>query len=1552
MYASRGHCISLPQPMNIATQLPLLSEEVNLVILKRPGYNGKMKHYFVKRSSVQEALEGLCYGYPHGGIDIATDLCKELYDGPDHIQISLNRKYFQYIPNGWYKDVEIMYDRLNNLPAESTMWCGVKIIERSDVKESDSNTLNPEDENLDLTHTGIVRPLEPTDDDDNIKDLLKKIAKGDDKVVDELLQQGKGIAQANWNRINAEPLRELSTPGFFAQAFPTIFISGSCDITVPKLTNIEYHDWIEHIYYNRDNRVSAHPSLKFFLLNLRLRIQALNQGSFLVSQQLNDAHLTIPELRAKLNNDDDTSVPRKIISIAKNFVNTGPYWKDKKKELDALTVFHKEEFGNVVAYFDTNSCAEFHWVPLHELLVKYHIQITGEDEQNVRYKFANDSTFRYTVIMKNNHIVTHYFDTRLLNYMCSVGIELFDFNDYWFRYEFAAGRGMIHSHAVIFSPSHANKIKATSDVFSDSQDNVTQADELEKVLQTTDYNSDTFFSPEFVSMHPAGGKCVTMSNSNDDDEWIPQKTKWAAPEGTAEAPSDNPLAKNIECVLGLQNGITNLHIDLCNKIGLHTCCKYCLRWAKKRKDGKSDGIKECRFHFGRYNKETKTSSGKDIHPFSPMVTKGEHPRYEGRSDHPRFLQHVKARLLSWKANCDTQPIIEQFLLALQNYLTQYACKGTASTEDFLQVYRLLIDDTDDSASVKNLCQRLLLKIVGFVDVSEAAADFINTKGRLVRCTRNFSFVGLSGYRAVNVAAVEGSTGDNNTNFTKDNVVDRFLSVNRREEYPDITLCDWAKICQGKYCKCKRLHVPVFTGAQIYPTWPPNEEFSKAALMRYSKGIWNCVDDLKNGCVSFLESFANFLDSDDCPSHLKDMLDEAKARYDKKHEKHHHSNLQNQNHVSDSQSQSQESWMSSQSSCTYTRLNYRDLIFNDITQDDFADPNLDLPLNTGGPDFDWCLYYQNCIGNVNIPDNGESWIDETSEKARESFFEYNEQLTLPDVNILLANKFQMVAISMIIRQLLSVARGEDPEQLLMLLVGTAGTGKTYVVKAISRIARRLFGRNGAVLNLAPTGAASVLLPDGRTMHSITSIPNKKTKDMIDIQMTDLKMTNNQLTDLRRYTGTQDDRKVMLLNKDERSQYRHADIAWSSQRMKDAVIDDRPYGGIPVVVLSGDNGQLGPVKGTDLHINPEDESRKKHKISTPAQKVGYILYRSFENVVCLMETMRQGPDQIPLLETLLRIRSGEITQGDWMAMNARYEGDLSPQEQNNFHHDRVMTLCETWKEVDMENHNKLRALNVPVAVVPALNEGYHTKGVNANQAVGQIPARALIAVGARVILTKNQKGLTAHKLNNTAMGRIVAINYEENTSPPSMPKYVLVDFPNYTGPAFCDEQPTWIPIRPDEGRCESNCCKRTGLPLMPGYSMPIAKAQGSTIGANQMVTHMRLKLQKSSNFENLAPGTTYIGLSRVDKNSSWALVEKIDWPRLNIINNHTIINKRRIEDKRLRLLHDETVCRNNITKAEFIDLLYNVDIFCNDSFNDAVCDHQNADCICIACTAHEE
>jgi hypothetical protein len=41
--------------------------------------------------------------------------------------------------------------------------------------------------------------------------------------------------------------------------------------------------------------------------------------------------------------------------------------------------------------------------------------------------------------------------------------EILQYDDIWWRYEFAKSRGAIHSHAVVSSTRHADKIKEALD---------------------------------------------------------------------------------------------------------------------------------------------------------------------------------------------------------------------------------------------------------------------------------------------------------------------------------------------------------------------------------------------------------------------------------------------------------------------------------------------------------------------------------------------------------------------------------------------------------------------------------------------------------------------------------------------------------------------------------------------------------------------------------------------------------------------------------------------------------------------------------------------------------------------------------------------------------------------------------------------------------------------------------------------------------------------------------------------------------------------------------
>lgn len=392
-------------------------------------------------------------------------------------------------------------------------------------------------------------------------------------------------------------------------------------------------------------------------------------------------------------------------------------------------------------------------------------------------------------------------------------------------------------------------------------------------------------------------------------------------------------------------------------------------------------------------------------------------------------------------------------------------------------------------------------------------------------------------------------------------------------------------------------------------------------------------------------------------------------------------------------------------------------------------------------------------------------------------------------------------------------------------------------------------------------------------------------------------------------------LMCVNVDERGMIGQNLTAWCSQRFCEvtAKVDhakqvQNSFGCIPSLTLFGDLFQLGAIGETDLHKSPLPSS-------SPAVHAGYAIYRSFTQVVVLDQVMRQKPDQIKLLDRLNRIRTGKITQLDWQDINSRTFDSLPSSEKSFFSSENTIWRTETWKEAHKHNNSVLSKLGVPIAVIPSTGRGRHH---SQDKQIGQIPAKCIIAVGCRVIPTNNQIGLTGLGLNNGAMGTVVAIVYSEGSRPPQFPEIIVVDFPRYKGPVWLHSHPTWVPVPVNEGRCDDNCCSRSGFPLIPGYAITIAKSQGMTIGKGQTCTKAVIKLSDDVKMEALNLGMTYTAFSRCSEDVDWCLASPIPFSRLEYINKHPQIKARLEEEKRLIGLSNQT-CNNSCSQIEYLTLL---------------------------------
>ena len=450
-----------------------------------------------------------------------------------------------------------------------------------------------------------------------------------------------------------------------------------------------------------------------------------------------------------------------------------------------------------------------------------------------------------------------------------------------------------------------------------------------------------------------------------------------------------------------------------------------------------------------------------------------------------------------------------------------------------------------------------------------------------------------------------------------------------------------------------------------------------------------------------------------------------------------------------------------------------------------------------------------------------------------------------------------------------AEADHPPPLRLIVSGTAGTGKSYLIHCL----RLLLDHHVRVA--APTGVAAFNI-EGHTLHSLLSLPVKG--DFKELQGEQLHQMQQSLADME------------YLIIDEMSMVGRKFLGQVDQRLRQVFPHraDTLFGGCSCL-LFGDFGQLPPVMDLPLYTTVS---------RSPLSDAGSAAYQLFDRAIVLKQVMRQSgqdPDQVLFRDILLRLRDARLTISDWeqlMKQTPAEMADLAP-------FTNALHLHPTIEAVVEHNISKLRASGHPVATVKAVHSGQNASKASSEDA-GGLESIICLACNARVMLTSNlwvDMGLV-----NGAMGTVVAICYRNGESPPNLPIAVTVRFDSYRGPTLSDGTVPITPLR-RTWSASGGSCSRLQLPLKLAWAVTIHKAQGLTL--NKVVIDVGKK--------EFSAGLTFVACSRVRRMNDLLFDPPFPFQRVANLANSQRLQERLLQDTKLLLLDGSTLAPQDPCEA---------------------------------------
>ena len=495
--------------------------------------------------------------------------------------------------------------------------------------------------------------------------------------------------------------------------------------------------------------------------------------------------------------------------------------------------------------------------------------------------------------------------------------------------------------------------------------------------------------------------------------------------------------------------VEDIHMDLVDLIATcqrHTRCStaYCL---KKRK-----GKQECRFGFP-----------KPLQPATSIVTEDRELKVLTARNDSLLNSYNPVQLSTWRANVDMQYVVSRHRVI--QYVAKYATKSEPRSKTLKRVFSNIMSTLKDDGTSLQVVQKLLINSVGERDYSAQETCHLLLQLPMYKASRDFVILSLDGSREVDDKLEDDRA------VTLDSQLDHYTARPTTPDFEELTLLQFVqryripkRVDDDLVRRTKDVVVIPRPYCSPDPSGPNYEQYCRQKLMMHQP--FRQLEDLQAGCDSYAGAYSIFLQSGASPPSLADDIYRLQA-------------MERENRDLNAE---EVRYIVTIPQPYMHALIYFTKYFQEQEVQEESDER---------PVQDWMLL---CQHKPEFTDsaNADSSVDwSLAAKAYPNldemphFIAQQRQHHVPQPSSTTADPErlqgkQLHAYSIVRDHFEERKAGKQP--LRMIVSGTAGTGKSYLIQCIKLLLR------DHLYVTAPTGPAAYNV-DGHTLHSLLALPVK-------------------------------------------------------------------------------------------------------------------------------------------------------------------------------------------------------------------------------------------------------------------------------------------------------------------------------------------------------------------------------------------------------------------------------------------------------------------------------